>query len=122
MQEEEKRKNEEILRKNMQIAEENEIKQKMIEEKAKEKGIETDELDHFIKKNAKIALGCGITSTASFLLTMGGLALFAVNPAAGAIIAALSTWTTIGGGIGFAGTGTFALGGTIIKGIKNLFK
>jgi len=122
IQEEKKKRNEEILRKNRQIAEENEKKQKLIKEMAKNKGIEIDELDHFIESNVKTAIGFGITSTTSFLLTLGGLSLFAINPAAGAIIAALGTYATCGGGIGLACSGTLAIGGKIIKGIKNLFK
>ena len=69
----------------MQTDEENEKKQKMIEEMTK-KGKEIDEPDYLFENNEEITLVCEITSITSFLLAIAGLTLFAVNPSARAII------------------------------------
>lgn len=116
MQEEQNKKNEEILRKNQQISEEKEKKQKLIEEMAKKKDINVDDLDGSMRTSTKVAIGSGITTASTISLFFGGLALFPINPLAGAIMAVVGTYGTFGSGIVFAGSGLCAILEKIIKG------
>ena len=116
MEEEQKKKNEEIIRKNQQISEEKEKKQKMIEEMAKKKDIKIDELDGSLSTSTKVVIGSGVTTASSVALLFSGLAIFAINPAAGAIMAALGAWATVGSGTVFASSGIYSLLKKIIKG------
>jgi len=90
MHEEQKKKNEEIIRKNQQINEEKEKKQKLIQEQAKKKNINIDDLDNSLTPT-KLAIGSGIATASTSILLFSGLAIFAINPVAGAIMAALGT-------------------------------
>ena len=114
MQEEQKKKNEEIIRKNQQINEEKEKKQKLIQEQAKKKNINIDDLDNSLTPT-KLAIGSGIATASTSILLFSGLAIFAINPVAGAIMAALGTYGTFGSGMVFIGSGIASLISKIIK-------
>ena len=114
MHEEQKKKNEEIIRKNQQINEEKEKKQKLIQEQAKKKNINIDDLDNSLTPT-KLAIGSGIATASTSILLFSGLAIFAINPVAGAIMATLGTFGTFGSGIVFIGSGIASLISKIIK-------
>ena len=114
MHEEQKKKNEEIIRKNQQINEEKEKKQKLIQEQAKKKNINIDDLDNSLTPT-KLAIGSGIATASTSILLFSGLAIFAINPVAGAIMAALGTYGTFGSGMVFIGSGIASLISKIIK-------
>ena len=115
MQEEQKKKNEEIIRKNQQINEEKEKKQELIQEMAKKKNIIIDELDNSMSTSTKVVIGSGITTASTAILLYSGLAIFAINPVAGAIMATLGAWGTFSSGMVFAGSGIYSLIKKIIK-------
>ena len=83
---------------------------------AKKKDIKIDELDGSLSTSTKVVIGSGVTTASSVALLFSGLAIFAINPAAGAIMAALGAWSTVGSGTVFAGSGIYALLKKIIKG------
>ena len=114
MHEEQKKKNEEIIRKNQQINEEKEKKQKLIQEQAKKKNINIDDLDNSLTPT-KLAIGSGIATASTSILLFSGLAIFAINPVAGAIMATLGTFGTFGSGMVFIGSGIASLISKIIK-------
>ena len=114
MHEEQKKKNEEIIRKNQQINEEKEKKQKLIQEQAKKKNINIDDLDNSLTPT-KLAIGSGIATASTSILLFSGLAIFAINPVAGAIMATLGTFGTFGSGMVFIGSGIASLTSKIIK-------
>ena len=114
MHEEQKKKNEEIIRKNQQINEEKEKKQKLIQEQAKKKNINIDDLDNSLTPT-KLAIGSGIATASTSILLFSGLAIFAINPVAGAIMATLGTFGTFGSGMVFIGSGIASLLSKIIK-------
>lgn len=92
----------------------NEI-QKIIDNEAKEKGINVSYLDNLIDNSCKVAKYLGISGGISFLLGLGGLALSTACPAAAPIVATFCFTGAGGLTLGSAGAGAVALGAKLKK-------
>lgn len=113
--EDEKKKNNEKLEKLRNFEKDcNEI-QKIIDNEAKEKGINVSYLDNLIDNSCKVAKYLGISGGISFLLGLGGLALSTACPAAAPIVATFCFTGAGGLTLGSAGAGAVALGAKLKK-------
>lgn len=92
--------------------------QKIIDNEAKEKGINVSYLDNLIDNSCKVAKYLGLSGGASFLLGLGGLALSTACPAAAPIIATFCFTGAGGLTLGSAGAGAVALGAKLKKDSK----
>ena len=117
--EDEKKKNNEKLEKLRNFEKNcNEI-QKIIDNEAKEKGINVSYLDNLIDNSCKVAKYLGISGGISFLLGLGGLALSTACPAAAPIVATFCFTGAGGLTLGSAGAGAVALGAKLKKDSQN---
>ena len=92
--------------------------QKIIDNEAKEKGINVSYLDNLIDNSCKVAKYLGLSGGVSFLLGLGGLALSTACPAVAPIVATFCFTGAGGLTLGSAGAGAVALGAKLKKDSK----
>ena len=114
-QEEERKRLEAIQKEAQRQKEENDAKQKAINELAKKYKIDVQTLDNIMDVSLDVAKAEGILAGGGLLLWLGGVALTCICPVAGPIIASGGLATSIGGGIVSTVAGTTAGISKIIK-------